>query len=168
MANSNIEKYLEAILAAIAGGEVGDVPVPSWNIEKYLAAILGAVGGMSPSMESNEDGTFPPNVINLYDDDAGDLPDYVSYDENEGTYAFNDSYNAYETYQRLLRGEPVWIRMHDNRDHWSLVVAWNVYQGTLRCFDSSYENAFIFTNFAEPEEDFGGGSITPVRPNTGL
>lgn len=40
MANNNIEQYLEAMLAALDGDTVPDVPTPSWNIEKYLAAIL--------------------------------------------------------------------------------------------------------------------------------
>lgn len=40
MANNNIEQYLEAMLAALDGDTVPDVPSPSWNIEKYLAAIL--------------------------------------------------------------------------------------------------------------------------------
>ena len=40
MANNNIEKYLEAMLAVLNGDNPPDVPTPSWNIEKYLAAIL--------------------------------------------------------------------------------------------------------------------------------
>lgn len=50
MANNNLEKYLEAILAKLNGDNPPDVPTPSWNIEKYLAAILGAMDSVGGTM----------------------------------------------------------------------------------------------------------------------
>lgn len=43
MANNNLEAYLEAIQAAVEGGDIPPVPTPSWNHEQYLAAILAAL-----------------------------------------------------------------------------------------------------------------------------
>ena len=54
MANNNIEKYLEAMLAVLNGDNPPDVPTPSWNIEKYLAAILGSVDSQNPPIEGKK------------------------------------------------------------------------------------------------------------------
>ena len=62
MANNNIEQYLEAMLAALDGDTVPDVPSPSWNIEKYLAAILtklssgGGSGNALPPITDADNG----------------------------------------------------------------------------------------------------------------
>jgi hypothetical protein len=109
MANNNIEQYLEAMLAALDGDPVPDVPSPSWNIEKYLAAILtklssgGSGGGgnievvnvaFTPGEGSDEwtctiDKTFAELVAMV---NAGKkILAYTMYGRAVGTPAFIDS-----------------------------------------------------------------------------
>lgn len=96
-----------------------------------------------------------PALINLYDPDSSDTETYYpdgAYDSDEGVFVLDVS----AAYERLKRGQNVWIRWYipaNDRVHVEQVLNYAVENDILICSTWSMDGSWEFTNYtgSEPE-----------------
>ncbi len=112
--------------------------------------------------------TYSPALINLYDPNSSDTDTYYpdgAYDSDAGAFVLDVS----AAYERLKRGQNVWIRHYDSRVLVELVVSYGVAYGNLFCQTFFSNGEWLFTNYTGTSDDSGTENdqppISPVSPN---
>lgn len=148
-----------AVMSTLTENELGSAVVYVDGVADGYSLLMGYVGGTlatdvgKPVAIKVAKTTISPALINLYDPDSEDTENYYPdgvYDSENDVFTLDVS----AAYERLKRGQNVWIRWYNNGGVVvEQVLTYGVADDTLYCQTWFSDGGFRFTNYtgSDPE-----------------